>query len=76
MKDRLHENRLQDMFDEMLDEVFGKVNICGYEYISSYALQELDPVAYREEFNSWLDQYKWSEDKEDPEYYIRGEDKE
>jgi hypothetical protein len=59
------------MFDEMLDEVFGKVNICGYEYLASYALQELDPVAYREEFNNWLDQYEWSEDEEDPNHYVK-----
>ncbi len=34
-------------FDEMLDDVFGKARIAGFEYDTGYALKNLDPVAYR-----------------------------
>lgn len=36
-----------DDYDAMLDEVYGEVDICGYTYSASYALQNLDPTAYR-----------------------------
>lgn len=35
-----------DEYDEMLDEVYGDVEVCGMTYSSSRALKELDPVAY------------------------------
>ena len=35
-----------DEYDEMLDDVYGDVEICGMNYSSSQALKELDPVAY------------------------------
>ena len=36
-----------DEYDEMLDEIYGDVEICGMNYSSSQALKELDPIAYR-----------------------------
>ena len=36
-----------DEYDEMLDEIYGDVEICGMIYSSSRALKLLDPVAYR-----------------------------
>ena len=36
-----------DEYDEMLDDVYGDVEICGMNYSSSQALKELDPIAYR-----------------------------
>ena len=36
-----------DDYDEMLDDVYGDVEICGMNYSSSRALKLLDPVAYR-----------------------------
>ena len=36
-----------DEYDEMLDDVYGDVEICGMTYSSSRALKLLDPVAYR-----------------------------
>ena len=76
MKERLHVVELMDMFDEMLDDVFGPVNVCGYEFTPDHALRQLNPEAYRREFHVWLDDYMWAEDSEDPDYYVRGEDKE
>lgn len=34
-------------FVEMLDEIYGTVSICGYEYDASYAYQRLDPTGFR-----------------------------
>ena len=36
-----------DEYDQMLDDVYGNVEICGMIYSSSRALKLLDPVAYR-----------------------------
>ena len=34
-------------YDDFLDGCYGDVNVCGFNYSASYALKELDPVAYR-----------------------------
>ena len=49
------EHELEDRFEQMLDEVFGTVNIAGYDYDTSSALKEIDPTAYRCDFAYWLD---------------------
>ena len=36
-----------DEYEQMLDDVYGDVEICGMNYSSSQALKLLDPVAYR-----------------------------
>ena len=46
----IHEEREkydEDSFEEMLNEIYGEVEICGYSYSAGYALKELDPIAYR-----------------------------
>ena len=35
-----------DEYDEMLDDVYGDVEVCGGTYSSSQALKLLDPTAY------------------------------
>ena len=42
-------------WDDCLDDVYGKVEICGYEYCASRALSLVDKVAYRCGKNDWLD---------------------
>ena len=37
-----------DSFDEMLDECYEEVTICGYTYSPSGALRRVDEVAYHE----------------------------
>ena len=34
-------------YDAYLDERYEGVNVCGFTYSASYALKELDPIAYR-----------------------------
>lgn len=36
-----------DEYREFLDEVYGLVNVCGYEYSAGQTLLEVDPVAFR-----------------------------
>lgn len=38
---------IEDQYDEMLDEVYGNVQIAGYTYTTSHALKNVDPIAYR-----------------------------
>ena len=45
-------------YDEMLDECYEMVNICGYEYYPSYALKNLDSVAYDCGFNDYKNSQK------------------
>lgn len=51
----IHEREALERFDEFLDEIHPTVTVCGYNYDPARALKELDPTAYREEFNNWLD---------------------
>lgn len=44
----------EDEFDEWLDEG-GDIDICGLKYRASYALKEIDPIAYRELFSNYCD---------------------
>lgn len=44
---RVIDEMSSDYYDEMLDEVYGTIDICGYEYSASYALEQIDPIAYR-----------------------------
>lgn len=42
------ESGLEDMFDELLDEVYDTVEIAGCEYTASDVLRSTDPIAYQE----------------------------
>ena len=52
-------------YDEMLDECYEMVNVCGYEYYPSYALKNLDSVAYYCSLNDYR-----SSRQEDIEYEL------
>ena len=40
-------------YADMLDDVYGEVEICGTSYFASYALKLVDPVAFRVGFSDW-----------------------
>ena len=42
-------------YDEILDECYEMVNICGYEYCPSYVLKNLDSIAYCCGLNDYRD---------------------
>ena len=44
---RTEERYTEADYDDMLNESYGEVSICGLKYQASYALREVDPVAYR-----------------------------
>ena len=44
-----------DYFDDMLNECYPMVNICGYDYDPAHALALVDPVAYRCARGDWED---------------------
>lgn len=37
----------EEDYDNFLDDIYGDVSICGYDYSASEALKSIDPVAYR-----------------------------
>lgn len=47
------ENCDGDAYDDMLDEVYGDIEICGYSYCASIALYRVDPIAYRVGRSDW-----------------------
>lgn len=52
---KISEYNALERFENFLNEVYPPVNICGYDYDAARALKQCDEVAYREEFNNWLD---------------------
>ena len=50
-------------YDEMLDEVYEDIQIAGSSYGTSYALKEIDPIAYRVGFLDWLDSEELTTDE-------------
>lgn len=46
---------LEERYCEFLDEVYPECKIAGYEYQTSRALKEVDPIAFRCGFADWLD---------------------
>ena len=46
---------LLDAFELEFDDIHGDIIIAGITFSPSMILKELDPVAYNEEFNNWMD---------------------
>ena len=51
----LTDKELEDMYDNMLDECFEPIKICGLEYSPSIALYKVDEIAYRCGLNDYID---------------------
>lgn len=49
----MNERIMEEYYDEMLDELFGPIKICGYEYSASRALYRVDETAYRVGMNDY-----------------------
>lgn len=47
------ESEALEQYDQMLDDCYPSVKVCGYEYDPSRALKELDPIAYRVGFSDY-----------------------
>jgi hypothetical protein len=51
---KMQDYELEEFYKESLDEAWGTVMVAGYEYDTSRALYELDPIAYRVGFSDFL----------------------
>jgi len=54
-----YESRLEKRFEKEMDDIYGKVDICGCKYSAGHALKKVDPVTYRCDFVDWLDANDW-----------------
>ena len=53
--------RLQEEFNYHYDDLHGDIVLSGITFSPSDILLEMDPIAYREEFMSYLDSIKHGE---------------
>lgn len=68
------EYELYSCYDDLLDDCYGDTVVAGARYSTSYALKELDPIAYRCGFVDWLDAEGYREHPtEDDTYYLESE---
>lgn len=43
----------EDSFEDMLNETYGTVDVCGYSYDAGYLLKKLDPIAFNCSLNDF-----------------------
>lgn len=56
-EEELENNDNEEEYDEMLDNCYGDIDVCGYKYPASRLLSEVDPIAYNcghSDYNSSL----------------------
>lgn len=73
----LTEREVLEMYRDSLNDCYGTVSICGYEYEAGRALEDIDPVAFRCGFSdywSMLIDDGYTEDSEGN--LVRGDDSE
>lgn len=49
--------------EEYLNEAYGDVNICGYEYLAGTTLKRIDRIAFDKELAAFPEKYQCSECK-------------
>jgi len=75
MKTRYSEHEVKSTYDDMLDEVYGAVDVSGLSYYTSHVLSEIDPTAYRCGFADWCStEYEEHTDVDGTIYYTRQDD--
>ena len=40
-------------YNDMLDDCYEMIEVCGYKYTPSEALKSIDPIAYQVGFDDW-----------------------
>lgn len=50
-----YESEILERFNEMLDDIYGSVEIAGMQFDTARALHELDPIAHRMMFLDYID---------------------
>lgn len=59
----LNEDDYREDYEEMLDDFYGEIDICGLSYRASYALKEADPIAYEQGLSDYVNSLDISEDE-------------
>ncbi len=59
----MNEREATEAYNEMLNDCYPLVEICGWVYAPAFALKECDPIAYRCGFSDWLDAEGLTTDK-------------
>jgi hypothetical protein len=54
MKTTITEQQAYKIYDDMLDDCYGMIDVCGYEYDASTALKRIDPIAYNVGFSDYI----------------------
>lgn len=52
---------LEDSYNDMLDDLYGEIDICGMKVWASVALKRIDPIAYRCGMNDYEDMLREEE---------------
>ena len=52
---KFSDKELEELFCEEIDDTFEQVELLVYKYSPSYALKQIDPIAFDCEFSAWLD---------------------
>ena len=60
----ISESEAEERYHEMINEVYGELNICGYTYETARVFKEIDPIAYRCGYFDWLDAEELTTDKD------------
>jgi hypothetical protein len=54
MKTTITEQQAYEIYDDMLDDCYGMIDVCGYKYDASTALKRIDPIAYNVGFSDYI----------------------
>ena len=58
---KMTDYEIEESYKSMLDDVYGTVIIAGYEYDTSRALYECDPIAYRVGLSDYSSEFNCSQ---------------
>jgi hypothetical protein len=53
MRPLYYYHELEDMYEELLNDYYEPVSICGMNYAQGHALRNLDPIAFRCGVSDW-----------------------
>lgn len=75
MRELYFYHELEDMYEEMLTDCYGAVNVCGYDYDAGGALRLLDDCAFRCVVSDWVSEefeelYPAALSEEEREHYM------
>lgn len=58
----MNDYEIEQEYKDMLDDVYGAVDIAGFKYETSQALKEVDPIAYQVGLNDYEASLEGDED--------------